>query len=242
NGRDRDTVILLTADHGDMLGERGMWYKMTFYEWAARVPLVLHAPQRFSAGRVGANVSLLDLYPTLLDLADAGGGATPVPLPGRSLLPLIERGGEAGDWPDTVLGEYLAEGAIGPLVMIRRGPHKYVVGEGVPPQLFDLERDPDELENLAEAPDRHDLAAAFAAEVAERWDLDSLKERVIVSQRRRRLVFEAQRQGRPTPWDYQPVFDASRRYARNLAEALGDMERDMRLPYLPEPAPDGPEA
>jgi choline-sulfatase len=234
-GLAEDTVVVLTSDHGEMLGERGMWYKMTFYEWAARVPFVVHAPGRLAPARVGENVSLLDLCPTLVDLA--GAGAEAEPLPGNSLVPLMA--GDAQGWPDAVHGEYLAEGAAGPLVMIRRGAYKYVRGEAAPAQLFDLEADPQELANLAGVPAQRGREAAFAEEAAERWDFAALRRRVLTSQRRRRLVFEALRQGRPAPWDFEPRQDTARLYARNLTEALGELERRARLPRAEEPPPDG---
>ena len=74
-----DTIVVLTADHGDMLGERGLWYKMTFFEWAARVPLILHAPGRFAPRQMRGNISLLDINPILLDLAEAGDAAETLP-------------------------------------------------------------------------------------------------------------------------------------------------------------------
>ncbi len=234
-----DTIVILTGDHGDMLGERGLWYKMSFYEGSARVPLVVHAPGRFAARRVGRNVSLLDLYPTLVELGGGGrDGETPGELPGRSLVPLMSGQGE--DWSDTVHGEYLGEAAAGPLVMIRRGPHKYILGEDSPAQLFDVAADPDELNDLAKDPGHAGLAADFAAEAAARWDFAALKRRVILNQRRRRFVFAAQSRGETAPWDFQPVFDASRLYARNRADVLGDLERDARLPHAAAPPADGP--
>ena len=238
-GLAEDTIIVLTADHGDMLGERGLWYKMTFFEWAARVPLVVHAPGRFAPRRAAEAVSLIDLYPTLVDLA--GGGEAPAePLPGDSLVPLLR--GETAAAPDAVYGEYLGEAAIGPLVMIRRGLFKYVTGEGSPPQLFDLSTDPRELDNLATRPEHADTAAAFAAEAAARWDMAALKERVLLNQRRRRLVFDALLRGQQAPWDFQPPGDGAQRYARNTAGILGDLERRARLPHTDVPAPDGQEA
>ncbi len=239
-GLERDTIVIFTGDHGDMLGERGLWYKMHFFERATRVPLIVAAPGRFAARRVARNVSLLDLYPTLLDLAGAGEAETAEPLPGRSLLPLLQ--GDESGWSDTVCGEYLGEAAAGPLVMIRRGRHKYIVGDDSPPQLFDVAADPDELSNLAGRPEAAEIERAFADEVAARWDLEALKRDVILNQRRRRLVFEAQKRGRHTPWDFQPSFDAARQYVRNVSDILGDLERQARLPWSAEPPPDGPAA
>ena len=244
SGQADNTIVIFTADHGDMLGERGLWYKMTFFEWAARVPLIIHAPGRFQSRRVAAKASLADLYPTLVDLAGGlMGGVSPEtaePLEGRSLLPLLEGGALAG--PDRVLGEYLGEAAAGPLVMVREGRHKYVVGEGAPARLFDLEADPRELDNLAGRPEQAALEQGFADLVAERWDFAALKRRVIVNQRRRRLAFQALSRGRHNAWDFEPRRDAAKLYARNLGVVLGDLEGRARLPYVDAPPPDGPGA
>ncbi|MDH3474789.1 MAG: choline-sulfatase [Rhodospirillales bacterium] len=239
-GQAEDTIIVFTADHGDMLGERGLWYKMHFFEGAARVPLIVHAPGRFQPRRVSRNVSLADLYPTLVGLAGDAAPESAEPLEGRSLVPLIEGGADAG--ADRVLGEYLGEAAAGPLVMVREGRHKYIVGEGSPAQLFDLEADPLELDNLSGRPEAAGLEQGLADFVAARWDFATLKRRVILSQRRRRLAFGALGQGRHTPWDFQPERDAAQLYARNLGVALGDLEGRARLPFVAEPPPDGPEA
>ena len=236
-GLGEDTIVIFTADHGDMLGERGLWYKMTFFEWAARVPLIFSAPGRAAPRRVACNVSLVDLFPTLIDLAGGDGPAPAEPLAGHSLLPLLV--GEDAERPDGLYGEYLGEAAAGPLVMIRRGRHKYLVGEASPPQLFDLEADPQELTNLAEDPAYGATARAFAAEAAARWDFPALKRRVIASQRRRRLVFDALLRGRRQSWDHQPLADAARLYARNTDDNLGDLERVARLPHRDPPPPDG---
>src|SRR5262249_60439551 len=132
-----DPVIAATADHGDMLGERGLWYKMTFFERSARVPLILQAPRLIGPRRVPQNVSLVDLLPTFVELAGEGKPADPVvPIDGRSLLPLAG-GSSAGD-PDTVYGEDMGEGTFPPPFMIRRGRPKYISCERRPPPLFDL--------------------------------------------------------------------------------------------------------
>lgn len=223
-GRAGDTITVLTSDHGEMLGERGLWYKMTFFEGAARVPLVVHAPGRFAPRRVPEAVSALDLAPTFLDLA--GAAPLPTPVDGRSLLPHLE--GRPGGH-DGAAAEYLAEAALAPIVMLRRGRHKFVHSPADPDQLFDLAADPDELANLAAAPDAAGLVAAFRDEVAARWDLRALHEAVLASQRRRRFVAAALRQGARTPWDFQPFSDASARYVRGHLP-LDAIEAQARFP------------
>lgn len=223
---DANTVILVLADHGDMLGERGLWYKMNFYEPASRIPLIVHAPGRFRPRRVAGSASLLDLLPTFTELAHNGSPpAYAAPIDGTSLLPALE-GGAASD---TVIGEYLAEGAVAPIVMIRRGRYKFVHSPADPDQLYDLVSDSEELANLATQTDRTDMIADFRSEVARRWNLQKLHEAVLASQSRRHFVYAALRKGRYTPWDYQPVRDASRLYIRNDQE-LNDQEHLARFP------------
>ncbi|MCV9914632.1 choline-sulfatase [Burkholderia pseudomallei] len=221
-----DTIVIVTADHGDMLGERGLWYKMTFFEGACRVPLIVHAPRRFPAARVPAAVSHVDLLPTLVELATGERRADwPDAVDGRSLVPHLR--GEGGH--DEAFGEYLAEGAIAPIVMMRRGSHKYIHSPADPDQLFDLRNDPRELDNLANTPAAAKHVAAFRMERVARWDLDALHQQVLASQRRRRFHFEATTQGRIRSWDWQPFQDASQRYMRNHLE-LDALEAAARFP------------
>jgi len=226
------TIVLVLADHGEMLGERGLWYKMSFFEPACRIPLLVHAPRQFTPGTVAQSVSLIDLLPTLLELA--GDGKPPqyaTELDGRSLLPHLGRSGGH----DEVLGEYLAEGAIAPIVMIRRGRDKFIHCAADPDQLYDLCEDPDELRNLAV--DRG-AADPFRKEVLRIWALESLHAQVIASQRRRLLVAAALRSGRQSAWDYQPQFDASQQYVRN-DKTLDELEAAARFPRS-APAPREP--
>ncbi len=219
-----DTVIVVLADHGDMLGERGLWYKMNFFEPAARIPLIVHAPRRFAPGSVRQSVSSIDLLPTLAEIA--GDGRAPhyaSELQGRSLLPHLERRGGH----DEVIGEYLGEGAVAPIVMIRRGVHKFVHSPADPDQLYDLAADPEERHN---ATDTNPAAVtAFREEVRRRWSLDSLHAQVLSSQRERRLVAAALQSGRQTPWDHQPPLDASEQYVRNT-KTLDEIEAAARFP------------
>jgi len=227
-GLDENTIIVFSGDHGDMLGERGLWYKMSWFEGSARVPLIVHAPERFTAGRVKQSVSTMDLLPTFAEWAN--GGEAPeyaVPVDGRSLIPHLT--GQEGH--DEVIGEYCGEGAIAPLLMIRRGRYKFVHSRPDPDQLFDLESDPLELVNLAEAPDYQGKVRQFREEVAERWDTGRFHQAVLDSQRRRKLVARSNMKGQVTPWDHQPVFDASSQYMRNTVD-LDDLEARSRYPKV----------
>jgi choline-sulfatase len=221
----QNTIVLLLADHGDMLGERGLWYKMNFFEPACRIPLIVHAPGRFAAHRVTNSASLVDILPTLCELAGGNALEYATPLDGNSLQPQLS--GEEGR--DEVIGEYLAEGAIAPLLMIKRGRYKFVHSPADPDQLYDLREDPDEVRNLAPLIDQAARIAEFRAEVARRWDLQEMHAAVLASQRRRHLVYQALRNGRYTPWDFQPTRDASRLYVRNDQD-LGDLEAMARFP------------
>ncbi len=237
-GRLDNTVVVVTSDHGEMLGERGAWYKMSCYEGAARVPLIVWSPGLFPAGRVPAAVSTMDLLPTLADiagLADLAGLAGPPgdesppslvgPLDGRSLLPHLSGSPDR----DEAAAEYLAEGAIAPIVMIRRGRHKFIHSPADPDQLFDLVADPHERVNLADDPASAGLADDFRREIAARWDLRALDRDVRLSQRRRLAVRQALGTGAQTPWDFTPAYDASQRYIRSHM-ALADLERLARFP------------
>jgi choline-sulfatase len=216
-----DTVVIFTADHGDMLGERGLWYKMCFFEGACHIPLIVAGPD-IAPGLVPEHVSLLDILPTLLDLA---GLERPAAADGRSLVPLLS--GDR-DPERTTVGEYLAEGAIAPILMIRRRRLKFIWCAADPPQLYDLAADPDELINLASEPDHGALVAELEKEVLARWDPVALRQAVVANQRARRTVDAALRRGRYTPWDYQPSVDSSQQYMRNHLD-LNEVERSRRL-------------
>jgi len=227
-GLEDNTIIVFSGDHGDMLGERGLWYKMSWFEWSARVPMIIHAPKHFTPHRVSESVSTMDLLPTFVELANEGQPASYAnPIDGRSLLPhLQEKGGH-----DEVIGEYMGEGAIAPLFMIRRGHYKYVCSQPDPDQLFNLQQDPNELTNLAKDPAYAVQLAEFAKEAAERWDVEVITEDVLLSQKRRRMVADALKQGKNTPWDHQPFVDASTQYMRNTID-LDDLEKRARFPQV----------
>ena len=228
------TLFIVTADHGDMLGERGLWYKMNFFEHSARVPMILAGPGVHPGSHPNA-CSLVDLLPTLVDVAASGGAAKPdfgAAIDGRSLWPAAQG---QGDSKSEAIGEYCAECAGAPVVMIRRDAYKYIHCDGDPAQLYNVEEDPAERRNLASDSAQTDRAAAFAAEVADRWDLQALKEDVIATQRTRRKLHAAMEvaraRGGGEQWDYQPPSDASQQYVRNHADWTVQAQR-LRFPKV----------
>lgn len=227
---DENTIIVFSGDHGDMLGEKGLWYKMSWFENSSRVPMIVHAPKHFTPKRVSASVSTMDLLPTFVEMTNQGEPMDyAAPIQGRSLLPHLQ--GQEGH--DEVIGEYFGEGAIAPYCMIRRGDYKYICTPVDPEQLFNLKDDPHELNNLANDSSYQERLKAFQEEAAQRWDFDKLTKEVIASQRRRRFVFKSLQKGKRVSWDHQPLVDASNQYMRNHIH-LDDLERMSRFP-APKP-------
>lgn len=133
-----NTVVIYTTDHGEMAGHHGIWQKQCFYEPAVRIPLVVRHPS-FSHRRVQSDVSLVDVLPTLRQIA----GLTPdSSLPGHSLLDPVAR---------PVLSEYHAQGMTNGGFMVKSGRWKYCYyGSEHPPQVFDVDSDPLEMHDLAD--------------------------------------------------------------------------------------------
>lgn len=233
------TTVAFTADHGEFLGERGLWYKMSLLDPSARIPLMI-APAGAGAAegrRVATPVSHLDLVPTLLELAGGADVDAAGDFDGVSLAGLVRDGdGERGP----VVAEYLAEGVNAPVAMIREGRHKLIVCEDDPDLLYDLQDDPLELENLTGRPEHEATVEGLRKTLAAQVDLGAVKQRVLASQRERHLVAAALARGEVTPWDFQPHVDASMQYVRTRAD-LYDIQRRARLDAAADPPrPAGP--
>lgn len=156
------TRILYTSDHGDTLGEHGVWFKSTMYEGSVGVPMILSGPDIPKGTSVDLPVSLVDCFPTILDGVGAEPHTDDARLPGASLLPIAR--GESRPFR-TVFSEYHASGSMTGAFMIRFGAYKYVHYAGCPPQLFDLETDPGELRDLAGQPSYADVLQACEEEL-----------------------------------------------------------------------------
>jgi choline-sulfatase len=220
----QDATIMFVSDHGDMLGERGMWFKMSFYDGSARVPLMIASPD-MEPGLVESPVSTIDVTPTLCDLAGVDMSEVMPWTSGESLVHL----GQGGTRDTPVAMEYAAEGSYAPLVSLRYGKWKYNRCALDADQLFDMDADPHELTNLADVPAHQGTVTQLRAKSEARWDLEKFDADVRHSQACRWVVYEALRNGNYYPWDYQPLQKASERYMRNHMD-LNVLEDGQRFP------------
>jgi len=220
----QEAIILFVSDHGDMLGERGLWFKMSFFEGSARVPMMIAAPQ-MEPGLHETPVSNIDVCPTLCDLAGVSMDEVMEWTTGQSLVPM----GQGVARTEPVAMEYAAEATNSPMVALRHKHWKYTNCAIDPEQLFDLDADPHEMTNLAEDPAHAKTLEEFRIEAAGRWDLEAFDADVRKSQARRWVVYEALREGGYYPWDYQPLRKASEQYMRNHMD-LNVLEENKRFP------------
>ncbi|XP_040052547.1 arylsulfatase K isoform X1 [Gasterosteus aculeatus] len=146
-----NTVVIFTADHGELAMEHRQFYKMSMFEGSSHVPLLVTGPGLMSGLQVNELVSLVDLYPTVLDIA---GISVKGILSGHTLIPLLSKARTFSRKrrPDWVLSEYHGCNVNASTYMLRSGRWKYIAyadGLSVPPQLFDITRDKEELHNVA---------------------------------------------------------------------------------------------
>ena len=180
SGASDNTLIVYTSDHGEMLGEHGLWWKSSFYEPSLRVPLIAAWPDRIEGGsRVDTPVSLLDLTRTIVDAA----GADADGIVGDNLLDPDLDAGRA------VFAEFAAHATDRPGRMVRRGRFKLNYYHGEPSELFDLQADPNETRNLAASAAHADTRDELIALALKDWSPDEIDRRVRESQRRRRILF-----------------------------------------------------
>lgn len=146
-----NTVVVYTADHGENMGEHGLWWKNCLYDTAARVPLIVRWPARWGGGQRRMQAcSLVDVVQTL---AAIGGAEVPADWNGCSMLPWLDH--PESPWRDIAFSEYYAHNIASGYAMIRTGGFKYVYHsrpdqEHAPEyELYDLAADPNEFRNLA---------------------------------------------------------------------------------------------
>ena len=189
-GLEENTLIIYTSDHGDMLGEHGMFWKHTFYEESVRVPLIMAWPGMIRAGtRSDRVISALDVTATILDAVDAPA------LPGsagRSMLPLFD----GASWRDEAFSEYCSDEAWAPPEgcyqrMIRRDRWKLACyhgpGEASDVQLFDLREDPGELVNRAADPGCRETVRELRSRLYTDWDPEQVSAQMAANRARQEI-------------------------------------------------------
>jgi choline-sulfatase len=180
----RDTVVIYTSDHGEMAGENGMWWKCNFYEGSVSVPLIVAYPQRFKAAqRRDEVVSLIDVGPTLVDLAQAGPWPTAT---GKSLVPLLS--GASVNWMNEAYSEYPPERDQPAERMIRSGKWKLVYFDRMRSQLFNLENDPHEFNDLAEDAGHKEIREKLLEQVLDGWSPKQVNIEVANRQRDQAII------------------------------------------------------
>ncbi len=188
-GFDKNTVIVFTSDHGDMLCERAMVQKRVFYEWSARVPLILTFPDGWQSGVVRDEpTNLIDLMPTLLDIAQ-------VPMEdrftmdGRSLITLLD--GSDKQERESISENPADSNVKSPCFMIRKGDYKYTYIHNYPAQLFNIKNDPDEWNNLSGDPEYAQIEEELKNRILTLFDPDTIHRDVIDATKKRILIDRA---------------------------------------------------
>jgi choline-sulfatase len=184
-GLGADTRVIYTSDHGDNLGNRGLWGKSVMYEESAAIPMIMAGPDVAEGRAVDAPVSLVDLYRTILD-----GAGCPVPeqdegLPSQSLWRIADGLRPAR----TILSEYHAAASVTGTFMIRHGRWKYVHYTGMRPELFDLEADPGEMRDLAADPASRAVLAECESRLRAICDPDAVSRQAFADQSARIAAF-----------------------------------------------------
>ena len=199
-GLDQNTIIIFTSDHSDMLGERGLWYKKSFFEDSCRIPFIVSSPE-LNKSKCQANISLVDLLPTVLEIA----GGTPSEnlvenIEGQSLWRFAN--GSQETWERPVYSENLAEGAMAPILMVKQGSLKFTRSGIDPEQLFDLDNDPLEMNDLIGDPDYQVQYQKLFELSSQKWNMSELNNLIELSQKRRLFLRQVLKQGNITDWNY----------------------------------------
>lgn len=173
NNLDRNTLIIYMSDHGEQVGEHGLWWKQTFYEDSVKIPAILSWPGNLPEDiRIEQVISSIDLNATMLDALEAP------PLPashGRSLLKLLQYGDSC--WENIAFSEYCTNDGCFHR-MVRSGPWKLNYYAGQESQLFNLEEDPQEMTNRIQDARCRDIQETLTAKILDGWDSAEIAKKI----------------------------------------------------------------
>ena len=183
-GLDSNTRVIYSSDHGDTMGEHGLYFKSTMYEGSVGIPLIIKGPDIPEGITVDSNASLVDIFPSVLECVGAQPDLPDLSLPGESLWGLAK----AGEYRDrAVFSEYYSQGVYTAMYMLRKGDYKYVHYVNERPQLFNLANDPNEQRDLAEIPENALLCEDLEAELRKVVNPDYLEK---TSKEAQRMLLE----------------------------------------------------
>lgn len=212
-GLAKNTLVVYASDHGDHVGDRGLWWKHTLYDESTRVPLIMSMPEMLESGvRSSSVVSLLDLSQTMIDVL---GGPQLPHADGQSFWPLLK--GENHQWADRAFSEYctdaVPEWTGGQAVrqrMLREGDWKLHFYHGYPPMLFNLADDPHEQFNLATNPDCAQRLQQMSEAIHEHWHPDSIEQTMLCRRDRKNIIADWARTVEPAStyvWPLKPAMN-----------------------------------
>ncbi|MGI6030033.1 MAG: sulfatase-like hydrolase/transferase [Eubacteriales bacterium] len=192
-----NTLVIYGSDHGDNIGEHGLFWKTNFYEGASHIPMIFRWKNHLQPGRrIGELTSLLDVAPTLLSLA--GEYALPE-YDGLDLMPCL-LGEKSIPRDRVVFAECSDIKGDAPSAMLRMGPYKLIRHAGYEqPQLFDLEKDPHELHDLADKEAYREVRERLMVEMGVYWEPQRALRQLEVDLKHNALLSQWVRQVRPQP-------------------------------------------
>ncbi|MDI9313056.1 MAG: choline-sulfatase [Hydrotalea sp.] len=239
NGQLDNTMIVFSSDHGDFLGERGLWYKMSFLDYPSKVPLVFYQPTKFGHRVVEQPVSLIDLLPTFNDITGYRGDLADV-VDGVSLAAMLTDKRDNKIARDYVITEYCAEGAIEPMVMVRGRHLKYIYAPSDPELLYLCSDKDGGEEAIALTDKKYEKELTTMRALAQKhWDdaggVEAVRQKILANQHARRIIHASLRLGDYYAWDFQPHRDATVEYTRSHLDltSFDTLSRFPRPPKFP---------
>lgn len=210
-----DTIVVFTSDHGEMLGAHQMWFKRSFMEESAHVPLVISWPGTIASGVCNKPVSHVDLGPTFVDIAGGVPATVNYRATGDSLKTLLLQGDDP-NWRGNAMIDYFGDGTNTPMFVLREGDLKLAYFLAYEPVLFNLREDPYEMKNVAKDPKYKDTIAKMIDTIIDGFDVEGFVEDQVHLQKTRMFIQRARNKSDSDKlaWDYQPKRDPSEQYVR----------------------------